>query len=68
VIKIESIGRVGIVDPNDPTTFKLADRTSRAERVAYLQIGTIDYLRFVMNKEQRGTLMDIGVPDVGLLA
>jgi len=67
VIKIESIGRVGIVDPNDPTTFKLADRTSRAERVAYLQIGTIDYLRFVMNKEQRGTLMDIGVPDVGLL-
>jgi hypothetical protein len=67
VIKIESIGRVGIVDPNDPTTFKLADRTRRAERVAYLQIGTIDYLRFVMNKEQRGTLMDIGVPDVGLL-
>jgi hypothetical protein len=67
VIKIESIGRVGIVDPNDPTTFKLADRIRRAERVAYLQIGAIDYLRFVMNKEQRGTLMDIGVPDVGLL-
>jgi hypothetical protein len=67
VIKIESIGRVGIVDPNDPTTFKLADRTSRAERVAYMQIGATDYLRFVMNKEQRGTLMDIGVPDVGLL-
>jgi hypothetical protein len=66
VIKIESIGRVGIVDPNDPTTFKLADRTSRAERVAYLQIGTIDYLRFVMNKEQRGTLMDIGAEDVGI--
>jgi hypothetical protein len=67
VIKIESIGRVGIVDPNDPTTFTLADRTSRAERVAYMQIGATDYLRFVMNKEQRGTLMDIGVPDVGLL-
>jgi hypothetical protein len=66
VIKIESIGRVGIVDPNDPTTFTLADRTSRAERVAYLQIGTIDYLRFVMNKEQRGTLMDIGAEDIGI--
>jgi hypothetical protein len=66
VIKIESIGRVGIVDPNDPTTFKLADRTSRAERVAYLQIGTIDYLRFIMNKEQRGTLMDIGAEDIGI--
>ncbi|MCS7300100.1 MAG: type II secretion system GspH family protein, partial [Fimbriimonadales bacterium] len=64
VIKIESIGRVGIVDPNDPTTFNLADRDSRAERVAYMQIGTIDYLRFVMNKEQRGTLMDIGIPEL----
>ncbi|MDW8051476.1 MAG: hypothetical protein RMJ83_03240 [Armatimonadota bacterium] len=67
VIKIESIGRVGIVDRNDPSTFRLADRVQRAERVAYMQIGTIDYLRFVMNREQRGTLMDIGVPSIGLL-
>lgn len=67
VIKIESIGRVGLVDPNDPTTFQLADREQRAERVAYVQIGTIDYLRFVMNKEQRGTLMELGVPTIGLL-
>ncbi|MCS7209010.1 MAG: type II secretion system GspH family protein [Fimbriimonadales bacterium] len=67
VIKIESVGRVGVVDPTDPTTFTLADRVSRAERVAYMQIGTIDYLRFVMNKEQRGMLMDLGVPSVGLL-
>ncbi|MFN7018035.1 MAG: hypothetical protein ACK4RG_02020 [Fimbriimonadales bacterium] len=66
VIKIESVGRVGVIDPNDPTTFTLADRTSRAERVAYMQIGTIDYLRFVMNKEQRGTLMDLGASDIGI--
>ncbi len=66
VIKIESVGRVGVIDPNDPTTFNLADRTSRAERVAYMQIGTIDYLRFVMNKEQRGTLMDLGASDIGI--
>lgn len=66
VIKIESVGRVGVIDPNDPTTFNLADRVSRAERVAYMQIGTIDYLRFVMNKEQRGTLMDLGAEDIGI--
>jgi len=66
VIKIESVGRVGAIDPNDPTTFTLADRTSRAERVAYMQIGTIDYLRFVMNKEQRGTLMEFGAEDIGI--
>lgn len=66
VIKIESVGRVGTIDPNDPTTFTLADRTSRAERVAYMQIGTIDYLRFVMNKEQRGTLMELGAEDIGI--
>jgi hypothetical protein len=66
VIKIESVGRVGVIDPNDPTTFNLADRTSRAERTAYMQVGTIDYLRFVMNKEQRGTLMDLGAEDIGI--
>ncbi len=66
VIKIESIGRVGLIDPNDPTTFTNQDLSQRAERAAYLQIGTIDYLRFVMNRERRGTAMDIGAGDVGI--
>ncbi|MFQ3610170.1 MAG: hypothetical protein SNJ72_01620 [Fimbriimonadales bacterium] len=66
VIKIESVGLVGLIDPNDPTTFTGTNTAQRAERVAYLQVGTIDYLRFVMNREQRGTAMDLGASDVGL--
>lgn len=66
IIKIESIGRVGLVDPNDPTTLAEGAQGNRAERVAYLQIGTIDYLRFVMNREQRGDIMDLGAEDIGI--
>jgi hypothetical protein len=66
VIKIESVGRPGLVDPNDPTTLGGADITRRREKVAYLQIGTIDYLRFVMNRDQRATLMEFGAEDIGL--
>jgi hypothetical protein len=66
VIKIESVGRPGLVDPDDPTTLGGADITRRREKVAYLQIGTIDYLRFVMNRDQRATLMEFGAEDIGL--
>ncbi|GBC91885.1 hypothetical protein HRbin15_00345 [bacterium HR15] len=66
VIKIESVGRPGLVDPNDPTTLSGADISRRREKVAYLQIGVIDYLRFVMNRDQRATLMDFGAEEVGL--
>jgi hypothetical protein len=66
VIKIESVGRPGLVDRNDPTTLGGADITRRREKVAYVQIGTIDYLRFVMNRDQRATLMEFGAEDIGL--
>lgn len=66
VIKIESVGRVGLVDPNDPTTLREGASGNRAERAAYVQIGTIDYLRFVMNRNQRGDIMDLGAEDIGI--
>ena len=66
VIKIESVGRIGLVDPNDPTTLREGASGNRAERAAYIQIGTIDYLRFVMNRNQRGDIMELGAEDIGI--
>ncbi len=66
VIKIESVGRVGLIDPNDPTTLIGDQQGNRVERVAYLQIGITDYLRFVMNRERRGDYVEFGAEDVGL--
>lgn len=65
-IKIVSIGRVGTVDPNDPTTLSASDTTQRRELVAYVQVGSTDYAMFVMNKEQRATPMDLGAQDIGI--
>ncbi|MBI2844426.1 MAG: hypothetical protein HYX78_13600 [Armatimonadetes bacterium] len=51
-IKIESVGRVGIVDEDDPTTWTNSLRLKR-ELTAYKPIGVTDYLRFITNKEKR---------------
>jgi hypothetical protein len=49
-IKIESVGRVGAVNPNDPTTFlNTPSPRLRREYVAYKQIGLGDYLRWMTN-------------------
>jgi len=49
-IKIESVGRVGNLDPNDPTSFlHTPSPRLRREYVAYKQIGLTDYLRYVTN-------------------
>ena len=67
-IKIESVGRIGIVDQTDPTTWDpttLQTRKSsrlRAERVAYKAIGITDYSRFVTNKDRRPGAFSLGAP------
>jgi hypothetical protein len=67
-IRIESVGRIGIVDQTDPTTWDpttLQTRKSsrlRAERVAYKAIGITDYSRFITNKDRRPGLFSLGAP------
>ncbi len=62
-IKIESIGRVGVVDENDPTTLDLKQPLRlRAERVAYKAIGITDYSRFITNQDRRTEAFGLGVP------
>ncbi len=62
-IKIESIGREGVIDAQDPTTYtnnRSSDRL-QAYQVAYQPIGITDYARFETNLSNRSATADIGV-------
>jgi hypothetical protein len=62
-IKIESIGRVGVVDRSDPTTLQLKQpERMRVEKIAYKAIGITDYSRFVTNLDHRTEPFGLGVP------
>lgn len=67
-IKIESVGRTGAIDPNDPTTF-LNSPAPRLRRtiIAYKSIGITDYLRYVTNKSNdTKAVADIGSVPLGV--
>ncbi|MCE5322471.1 hypothetical protein LLG46_04045 [bacterium] len=62
-IKIESIGRWGVFDEDDPTTWANEANTGmRREITAYKPIGVTDYLRFITNKDHRSTNFTLGCP------
>ena len=62
-IKIESIGRWGIVDKDDPTTWTPAGNASmRREITAYKPMGITDHLRFITNKDNRSMDFGLGCP------
>ncbi|HEY3412451.1 MAG TPA: hypothetical protein VGM51_05240 [Armatimonadota bacterium] len=58
-IKIECVGRRGVVDANDPTTWRNADPLKRA-LVAYKPIGITDYARYETNKDRSDNTMVLG--------
>lgn len=61
-IKIESIGREGVVDSQDPTTYRNAPVTRlNATLVQYKAIGITDYTRFETNPDNRSDVMALGV-------
>ncbi len=62
-IKIESIGREGVIDKFDPTTFANNRSSDRLQsyQVAYQPIGITDYARFETNPDNRSATADIGV-------
>lgn len=64
-LKIESVGREGLVDAADPTTYQNAPPTRLATTlVAYKPIGITDYSRFETNPDKRSDVMSLGVPSV----
>ncbi len=67
-LRIESVGRSGVIRENDPTTFlnNPAPRLRR-ELVAYKSIGITDYLRFVTNRFNESNFeAAFGVPPIGV--
>ena len=60
-IKIESIGREGAVDPQDPTTYTVQANRLNATLIQYKAIGITDYARFVTNPDKRSDVMPLGV-------
>ena len=62
-LKVESIGREGVIDPIDPTTYsnnRSSDRL-QADLVAYVPIGITDYARFETNPDKRSDIANLGV-------
>lgn len=63
-IKIESVGRMGVVDPEDPTVFQNKQPVKlRKELVAYKPIAITDYARFVTNKDRKPGAATLGTPN-----
>lgn len=56
-LKIESVGRPGELNPEDPTDFVPAGTASRLrkEMIAYKQIALTDFLRFVTQRTKNST-------------
>lgn len=62
-IRLDAVGRSGIVDPADPTTFGNSERAGlRRELIAYKAIGITDYMRFVTNKDNKPGPVALGSP------
>lgn len=67
-LKIESVGRVGFLDPTDPTTFLNTPAPRlRRELVAYKAIGITDYLFYITNRwNDTKAEATIGLPPVSV--
>ncbi len=63
-LQLESIGRVGLVDTSDPTTFRNSEGLGlRRELVAYKALGLTESLRFITDKDKRRSPATLGAPD-----
>lgn len=60
---IESIGRFGRINPNDPTTVTVNDKRESRKLIAFASIGIIETGRFITDKDNLSRPAEIGVPD-----
>lgn len=59
---IESVGRPGAFNPNDPTQSRQPNLTSARQLTALASVGVIEHARFVTNKDNRNQPVDFGSP------
>ncbi len=63
-IRIDTVGRMGVVDVNDPTTYQNKQPIRlRKELVAYKPVAITDYARFITNKDRVPTAATLGAPN-----
>jgi hypothetical protein len=64
-IRIDSIGRIGVINAQDPTTYTTSPPDARRkELTAYKPIGIVDYSRFITNKDNRTDTASLGDPSI----
>ncbi len=62
-LRLDSVGRVGVINPQDPTTFGNTEALGlRRELVAYKAIGILDYVRSIWNKDNKPVNAALGAP------
>jgi hypothetical protein len=59
---IESVGKVGRVNPNDPTTVLGADRRESKKQIGFVSVGMLEHGRFFHNKDRENRPVEIGFP------
>jgi hypothetical protein len=60
-IRLEAVGRVGQINPNDPTTYSNTEGLSqRVELLAYKAIGLNEYVRNITNKDNKDVTVTLG--------
>ncbi len=59
---IESVGRVGRVNPQDPSTLIGRDRRESTKLIAFASVGVIEHAMFITNRDRVSAPADIGVP------
>ena len=67
-LMIESVGKPGRVQGNDPTTVLSADRTESRKMTAFASIGIIESGRFITDKYSVSSPAEVGAPgNLGLI-
>jgi len=62
-IRLDAVGRVGQIDPRDPTTYGNSQGIAqKVERVAYKAIGLNEYVRQITNKDNKPGPVALGAP------
>ncbi len=60
---IESVGKVGRVNVNDPTTLRGADRRESRKLIAFASIGMLESAHYITNKDRVNRPAEIGYPE-----
>lgn len=59
---IESVGKVGRINANDPTTLLGADKRESRKLIGFVSIGMLESARFIHNKDRVNRPAEIGYP------